>query len=118
MLVLKKELELHEFEQEFKDELQGIGYAGVILIFESLCDIMADGDYTVMQVRDYLRFQLQVLSVGDVVHDYGYIMDGLDVEDLEAPETIHQIEQFLLDNTYTMGTYEDNGITYFIFDEF
>jgi len=118
MLVLTKELELYEFEQEFKDELQDVGYEGIIIIFEALSDIMADGGHTVTDVRDYLRYQLQVLSVGDVVNDYGYIMDGLDVEDLESPETIEAIEEFLIHKTYVMGKFEENGITYFIFDEF
>lgn len=118
MLILRKELGFYEFMDEFSSYLEGVGREGIAIIYDALCDMMYEGNYSVVDVRDYLRFQLQHLSVGDVVHDYGYIMDGIDLEDLEAPATLEAIEDFIIEHTFLLGKYEEDGITYFIFDEF
>ena len=113
MLVLKKELDLNEFEREFRDELKDISFDGIEIIFDSLCEIMAEGDYSVMHVRDYLRFQMRVSSLDEVINDY-----GLDLDDVEDDNLFDAVEEYLQDHTYLLGYYEEDGITYFIFDEF
>lgn len=117
MLVIKKELNVYDFADLFSYELDGIGQEGIGLIFDTLCehDLV---DETETGISDYLRYQLQHMSVSDLVNDYGYILDGIDLEDLEDPETLEAIEDLLNNHTYVMGTYEEDGETFFIFDEF
>lgn len=120
MLVLKKEMYLEDFEQEFDFELRGVSSEATAIIFDSLCEVNYNGDSTVDSVSDYLRFQVQVMSISEVINDYSYSMDldGLDVEDLEDEATIEAVTKYLEDNTYLLGTYEEDGETFFIFDEF
>ena len=115
MLVLKHEMDLYDFENEFRDELKDLTNEAIVIIFDSLSEIMAEGDYTVMHVRDYLRFQMRVMSLKEVINDYGYNMD---LQDLEDDELIEAVEEYLQYNTYMLGSFEEDGITYFIFDEF
>ena len=114
MLVLKNELDLNEFEREFRDELQGLSGEGIEIVFDSLCEVMDDG-YTVMHVRDYLRFQMQVMSLKEVIDAYGYDMN---LQDLEDAELFDAVEEHLQDNTYLLGSFELQGEMFFIFDEF
>lgn len=114
MLVLKTELGLFEFEREFRDELKGLPLDAIEAIFDALCqyDLV---DETVTGIRDYLRFQMQVMSLEDVIHSYGYMMDLQDLEDDEIDEVV---DDFLCNNTYVLGSFEEDGITYYIFDKF
>lgn len=113
MLVLKQELDLQGFEREFRDELKDLSFDGIEIVFDSLCDVMAGGDYSVMQVRDYLRFQMRISSLDEVISDY-----RIDTEDQEDDKLIEIVENYLNYNTYLLGMYEEDEITYFIFDEF
>lgn len=115
MLILKHEMYVFDFEQEFKRELQDLPYQAIEIIFDGLKETMHDGDYTVLNVRDYLRFQLQVMSLDEVIDSYGYDMG---VDNLEGDALIEAVEDYLFYNTYLLGKYEEDGITYFIFDEF
>ena len=114
MLVLKKELGLYEFKKEFRDELNGLTFDAIEIIFNTLCehDLV---DETVGGVRDYLRFQMQVMSLKDVINSYGYMME---LQDLEDDELVETVDEHLNNNTYVLGTFEEDGIIYFIFDEF
>lgn len=114
MLVLKTELGLWEFEREFRDELKGLPIDAIEIIFNALCEYDLV-DETVTGISDYLRYQMQVMSLEDVIHSYGYLMDLDDLEDDEIDEVV---DEFLCNNTYVLGTFEDDGIIYYIFDEF
>lgn len=113
MLVLKNEMDLYDFEREFRDELKDLSYNGIEIVFNSLCEVMAEGNYSVMDVRDYLRFQMRVLSLDEVISDY-----IIDADDQEDDVLVEIVENYLNHNTYLLGTFEEDDITYFIFDEF
>ena len=115
MLVLKHEMDLYDFENEFRDELKDLTNEAIVIIFDSLSEIMAEGDYSVMHVRDYIRYQMQVLSLKEVINSYGYLMA---LDDLEDDALIEEVEEYLQYNTYMLGSFEEDGTTYFIFDEF
>ena len=68
----------------------------------------------VMHVRDYLRFQMRVSSSDEVISDYSIDVDAED----DADAKIETVKEYLNYNTYLLGSYEEDGITYFIFDEF
>jgi hypothetical protein len=114
MLVLKKELGLWEFEREFRDELKDLTFDAIEIIFDALCehDLV---DETVGSVRDYLRFQMQVMSLEEIIHSYGYLMD---LEDLEGDELVEVVDEYLSNNTYVLGSFNEDDDIYYIFDEF
>jgi len=113
MLVLKNELDFYDFKSEFMDELTDLPNEAISIIFDSLCETMTNGDYTVTDVRDYLRFQLQVMSLNEVIDSY-----GLDFGDLEDDELIEEVEDYLHYYTYLLGSFEEDGEIYFLFDKF
>ena len=113
MLVLKKELYFYEFKNEFMDELKDLPNEAISIIFDSLCELMNNGEYTVTNIRDYLRFQLQVMSLNEIIDSY-----GLDFEGLEGDELIEEVEDYLHYYTILLGRFEEDGETYFLFDEF
>lgn len=115
MLVLKKELGLHEFEREFRDELKDLPLDAIEIIFDTLCQLYDLVDETIGGVRDYLRFQMQVMSLEEIIQSYGYMMDLDDLEDDEIDEVV---DDFLCNNTFVLGSFEEDGIIYYIFDEF
>ena len=115
MLVLRKEMEIHEFEEEFSFELQGLSDEAVAIIYDSLCEVLLDGETTVDSVSDYIRFQVQVMSLEEVINDYGYNMD---LDDVEEDDIIDTVKKYIDDRTYLLGFYEEDETTFFIFDEF
>jgi hypothetical protein len=114
MLVLKHEMDLYDFRNEFRDEFKDLPDEAIIIIFNSLCEMMFEGDYSIMHVRDYLRFQMRVSSLDEVIGDYSIDIDAED----DADAKIETVEKYLNYNTYLLGTFEDDGEMYFIFDEF
>jgi hypothetical protein len=115
MLVLKKEMYLEDFDQEFIDELSSLPSEATAIIFDSLCETMGGGWWSVDDVSDYLRFDVQVMSLEEVINDYGYL---LDLDDLELSEVADLIETFLDKKTYLLGTFEEYGEQFYIFDQF
>lgn len=121
MLVIKKELDFNEFENLFSWELEHVSWKGQKMIYDYLIDAFYDGAPDEMTISDYLRYQIQVLSVDEFVSDYIHIIDELDseyLEDLESSETVEAISNLISDYTNLIGTYEEDGETYFIFEEF
>src|SRR5690554_4270855 len=114
MLVLKRELDIRDFEIEFSEELHNLPYEAIEIIFYTLSSETLYDD-TVLGVRDYLRFQMQVRTLKEVIHSYGYMMN---LQDLDTDQLIKTVTEFLHDNTYLLGTYEQDGEMWFIFDEF
>lgn len=115
MLVLKKELGLNEFEREFRDELKDLPFDAIEIIFNTLCQVYDLVDETIGGIRDYLRYQMQVMSLREVIDSYGYIMD---LQDLEDDELVETVKEHLNNHTYVLGLFEEDGVIYFIFDEF
>lgn len=115
MLVLKKEINFYEFEDLFGYIFEGVGREGLSMIYDAVCDLFHDGGADETTVRDYLRYQLQVASLADVINDYGYIME---LDTLEDDVLVELVKNYLNDYTFVLGTYEDDGETFFIFDEF
>lgn len=117
MLTIKKELSFYDFQNEYDDILNGIEYQAHEIIFESLSSMFYDG-IDDMTVRDYIRFQLQVMTLKEVLNDYN-VLDDEEKEDLNDDDILEVVEEYLNDNTYVLGSYvDDEGETVFLFDEF
>ena len=117
MLTIKKELDFNDFLNEYEDVLKSIDYQANEIIFSNLEDIFSDGAED-MQIRDYIRFQVMVSTSKELLSDYT-IIDEDDLKDLDDDEINEKIENYLNDNTYLLGSYEDSdGQKCFIYDEF
>ena len=116
MLVLKNEFDFYDFEDTFIDELEGFSRKAKVIIYDSLCEMMNNGNYTVTDVRDYLKHQVSVMSLDEVIDSYGYDMDLN--EDLDDADLIEVVEDYLNNNTYVLGKFEESDETFFVFDFF
>lgn len=115
MLELRKEMELQDFIDEYGYELQSFAIEAVEIIFDALCEYPLAADNTVDAVRDYLNYDVQIMSLKDVINDYD---DVLEIDDLEEDELIEEVMFFLDWNTFLLGTYEEDDELFFIFNTF
>lgn len=116
MLTIKKELSFYDFQNEFENILTDIDYEAQEIIFDNLEQMFDDGTDE-MTVRDYIRFQICISSTSELLSDYN-ILDDEETKELSEEEKTEKVEEYLNDNTYFLGKYEENDITYFIYDEF
>jgi hypothetical protein len=117
MLTVKKELDLQDFINDYDDIMSGWDYEAKEIIYDSLCDTMSEGAED-MTIRHYLRFQLEIQTQEDVISNYD-VIDDEDLKGMDEDEMHEAVENYLNDNTYLLGSYEDNnGIMIYIFDEF
>lgn len=83
---------------------------GLAAIYEELQDIAscreADGDELIdlTYIRDFLRFDINIMSEEQVAEEYQH--DALGYE---------EVEDFLNDNSYIIGKYQEGGKMYYIF---
>jgi hypothetical protein len=116
VLTIKKELDFYDFQNEYENILKDIDYDAQEIIFEALESIFEDGTDD-MTVRDYIRFQVCISSSDELLGDYD-IMGDEEKSELNDEEIIEKVEDYLNDNTHLLGSYEEDGKTYFIYDEF
>lgn len=118
MLVIKKEIDFQDFEDLFSFELNHLPYEASRIIYDYLLD--REEDLTEDEISDYIRYQINVMSIDEIISDYNYMMDEEEFQQLEADgeDLTEYVENFLNDYTTVLGTYEEDGETYFIFEEF
>jgi hypothetical protein len=115
MLTIKKELDFYDFIEEFE------GYAdfadeheALSIIYDSLCG--SGEDMEEVQVRDYIRFQVQEMDTDYFIDQYGHL---LNLDDDADEDTKHEaIEECLNYHTYYIGFYEYDNKKHYLFDEF
>ena len=116
MLVVKKELDLQDFMNDYNDILPN-DYEANEIIFESLEGLNENGMED-MTIRDYIRFQMKISTQKEIIEDYS-IIDENDIKEMEDEEIKEKIIDYLSYNTYFLGSYEDEeGQTVYIYDEF
>ncbi len=116
MLTVKKELDFNDFQNEYENILSDIDYEAQEIIFDFLEDIFYEGADD-MTIRDYIRFQVCISSTSELLSDYS-ILDEEETAELSDEEKVEKVEDYLNDNTHLLGSYEEDDITYFIYDEF
>ena len=117
MLTIKKELSFYDFQNEYENILSDIDYEAQEIIFDSLSDMFYEGTDD-MTIRDYIRFQLQIATLKEVLNDYDIISDE-ELKTLNDEDIFETVSDFLSDNTFLMGSYRDNDDEMiFIYDEF
>lgn len=116
MLVLKIELDFNDFKKQFSDELENFSSDEPIrIIYDALCEMMSDGDYTVQDVSDFLFYQMDVKSLEDMLLEY----DDIHIDDdIDIDEVVEVVREYIERHTYLLGMYEYDGRMFFIFDAF
>lgn len=116
MLIVKKEMGFYDFIREYHEILPEDREAQEI-IFESLESCYDDG-IDDMTIRDYIRFQLNISTQGELLEMYD-IIDEEELEELDDEEIHSKIEEHLDYNTYYLGSYTDyDGDIIYLYDEF
>ena len=117
MLTIKKELDLNDFINDYDGVMSDWDYEAKEIVFDSLCECFYEGTED-MTIRDYLRFQLEIQTQEDVISNYD-VIDEEDLKDMDEDEIHEAIENYLSENTYLLGSYEDSdGEMVYIYDEF
>lgn len=118
MLMLKIALDFNDFKKQFSDELEGFSSDEPIrIIYDALCDLISDGDWSVQAVSDFLTYQMDIKSLNDMLMEYDDL-DEYRYDDLDNDELIKVVREYIISNTYLLGSYEYDGQTFFIFDAF
>ena len=117
MLIIKKELSFYDFQNEYENILSDIDYEAQQIIFDSLSDMFYEGTDD-MTIRDYIRFQMNISTAKELLNDYN-IIDDDELKTLDDDEINERIENYLDENTFTLGSYlDDDNEMIFIYDEF
>lgn len=105
----------NDFINEFRlyDRMDNFSYKGLRILFESLeqtaqdCGVNIEMDVIAL-CCEYSEDSAEAIAIG---YNIGYGEEGEDI--------IQLVEEYLQDNTYVCGQYEDdNGVAYFIYQAF
>ena len=106
----------NDFINEFKayNRMDNFSYKGLRILFESL-------EQTAIDCEMNIEMDVIALCCEYSEDDMQYIIDNYDIdlsdESFDSKEDL--VEEYLQDNTYVCGQYEDdNGVTYFIYQAF
>lgn len=118
MLVIKKALDFQEFDELFNYELNYLPDEARRIIYDFLVE--QGEELEEENISDFIRYDINVMSVNDVINEYGYMMDE---DDFDQPKEDYDalaeyIENFLNDYTTVLGSYEEDGVIFFVFTEF
>ena len=117
MLVIKKVIDFQDFEELFSYELNYLPYEASRIIYDYL--VSQDEELEEENISDFIRYDVNVLSVDEVIGDYESMMDEEELDQAKEDDALTEyIESFLNDYTTILGTYEEDGETFFVFTEF
>lgn len=119
-VTVKMDLDFQNFSQQFSDVLPN-SYVAQEAIFDVIAsmvdDIYGEDGITEILLRDYIRFQLEVMSAEEVNEAYG-ILDDEEMATMSHDEVIEAIENHLYNYTAYHGSFIEDDTTYLLFDEF
>jgi len=117
MLVIKKVIDFNDFEDLFSYELDYITDQARRIIYDFLVE--QDEELEEENISDFIRYYINVMSIDDIISDYNYMMDEEEFEHLEDDEEIAEyVGNVLNDYTTILGSFEEDGETFFVFQEF
>lgn len=116
MLVIKKVLDFNDFDYLFNYEMDYMNDEARRIIYDYLVNM--DEELEEENISDFIRYDINVMSVDDIISDYNYMMDEEEFQQLEDDEIPEYVENFLNDYTTVLGTYEEEGETFIVFTEF
>lgn len=105
----------NDFINEFKacNRMDNFSLNGLRILFESLeqtaidCEMSIEMDVIAL-CCEYSEDSAEAIAIG---YNIGYGEEGEDINQM--------VEEYLQDNTYVCGQYEDdNGVTYFVYQAF
>ena len=117
MLVIKKGLDFQDFEELFSYELNYFPYEASRIIYDYLVE--QGEELEEENISDFIRYDINVMSVDEVIGDYESMMDEDELDRAKEDDALTEyVESFLNDYTMILGTYEEEGETFFVFTEF
>jgi len=118
MLVIKKGLDFQDFEDLFSYELDYMTSEAARIIYDYLVE--QDAELEEESISDFIRYDINVMSVDDIISDYNYMMDEEEFQQLEADgeDLTEYVENFLNDYTTVLGSFEEGDEVFFVFQEF
>jgi hypothetical protein len=75
--------------------------------YDSLGDEQSEDD-----ICDYIRFEMAIMTEEEIKNDY------VTLEENDFNDEYDDMEDFLIQNTSYIGSYDTNGKTYFVFSAF
>ena len=106
----------NDFINEFKayNRMDNFSYKGIRILFESLEQTAIDCGINIEMDVIALCCEYNEDSITDIINNY-----DIDLSDESYDSKEDLVEEYLQDNTYVCGQYEDdNGDTYFIYQAF
>lgn len=106
----------NDFINEFKayNRMDNFSYKGLRILFESLEQIANDCEMNIEMDVIALCCEYSEDSITDIINNY-----DIDLSDESYDSKEDLVEEYLQDNTYVCGSYEDdNGVTYFVYQSF
>jgi len=87
-------------------------YQGRNVLFDWIEQLDADtGEETELDVIA-LCCEFSESTTEEILNDYGYMLDDTDEKDTDS------IREFLRENTILCGEYEEEGLTFFVYQQF
>jgi hypothetical protein len=87
-------------------------YQGRNVLFDWIEQLDADtGEETELDVIA-LCCEFSESTTEEILNDYGYMLDDTDEKDTDS------IREFLRENTILCGEYEEDGLTFFVYQQF
>lgn len=106
----------NDFINEFKayNRMDNFSYRGLRILFESLEETAIDCEMNIEMDVIALCCEYSEDSIDDIIDNY-----DIDLSDESYDSKEELVTEYLHDNTYVCGQYEDdNGVTYFIYQAF
>ena len=107
----------YDFINEFKayNRMDNFSYKGLHILFNALDEMVQDCEMVIEMDVIALCCEYNEDDLYSIVSNY-----DLDVTDLASDDLVAEfVEEYLQDNTYTCGQYEDeDGVIYFVYQAF
>lgn len=106
----------NDFINEFKayNRQDNFSIEGLRILFESLEQTAIDCEMNIEMDVIALCCEYNEDSIDDIIDNY-----GIDLSDESYDSKEELVTEYLQDNTYVCGQYEDdNGVTYFVYQSF
>ena len=105
----------NDFINEFKayNRQDNFSLEGLRILFESLEQLASDCGTNIEIDVIALCCEYNEDSIVNIINNY-----AIDVTDCDEDEKIEVVEDYLQYNTFVCGSYEDDGVTYIIYQAF
>lgn len=118
MLYVKKYVNRFEFDDEFGGE-SGFSYKALEILYDFYSDLSAnDIAISFDELRDEVRFSIREETTNEIVDNYISYNDDTYKKENTLDELNDLVRDYLEQNTFVIGSYNEEGEDIFIYFEF